>query len=138
MKIVEWLFVVLVTMVAFELGVFVGEGHQDSHHYLNKAAIAIDMTNFEAYSIETKSDITNFVEKVELDKNYLLLYEHRSEAYERHKALFDALKEQRPELLGVARIAVTGLENKGYGFTEKSMEVAKFYIFNEEQKQLNK
>lgn len=134
MKFVEWLVIVLLTMVVFELGVFVGEGHQDSHHYLNKAAIAIDMTDFEASSIETKSDIRAFVKKVEPGKNYLLLYKNRSEAPERHNDLFDALKEQRPELLGEATIAVTGLENKESRFTEKSMEVARFYVLKKEQK----
>ena len=134
MKFGEWLVIVLVTMVAFELGVFAGEGHQDSHHYLNKAAIAIDMANFEPYSLETKTDIVNFVEKVEPGNNYLLLYEHRSEAYERHNALFDALKEQRPELWGEARIDLTGLESKGGSFSEKSMDVFKLYVLKKEQK----
>ena len=134
MKIVEWLVVVLVTMVAFELGVFVGEGHQDSHHYLNKAAIAIDMANFEPYSLETKTDIVNFVEKVEPGNNYLLLYEHMSESNEGNNELMEVLKEQRPELWGEARIDLTGLESKGGSFSEKSMDVFKLYVLKKEQK----
>lgn len=119
---------VVITLLLFYAGYLFGRQHNET--------VIVDMTTFETFDVENEDNLRSFI-KTELreGQNYLILAKNREKANERENKIFEIVEHERPDCIGTATLAVTGLENPGssqYNHTKTGMYLARFYVLTDE------